>query len=269
MHDGYLHDFHPADRERGLLSFYRLIGCVYFNTHAGAFSQNSPVELFNSVMTPGMSSLEQHIAFINAVRDGHFHRINDESLWMPSSDALRLHWLRCCWSALLWEQTTLPTVSLPSMQDHGWRFGSDGKLMVKWDTEENIAKINESIKFLKEGCKCKTGCVNLRCKCKKRESLCGPGCSCVGCQNNTEVCLQDNSTDGDEDSEASGSENADYDEESDGYYDDVDIEVDNYIDMNENRDETNSSDYDSDVDIYGDVDTIAFPEAALDGDIML
>ena len=33
------------------------------------------------------------------------------------------------------------------------------------------------------GCKCKSGCVNRRCKCVKSSTRCGPGCRCTSCQN--------------------------------------------------------------------------------------
>ena len=33
------------------------------------------------------------------------------------------------------------------------------------------------------GCKCKKGCGTLKCGCKKKNILCGPGCYCSNCSN--------------------------------------------------------------------------------------
>ena len=34
-------------------------------------------------------------------------------------------------------------------------------------------------------CKCKTGCSNMRCKCKKNSLVCTEMCQCTGCENVT------------------------------------------------------------------------------------
>ena len=52
-----------------------------------------------------------------------------------------------------------------------------------WDTDGNIAKANRRLEYVLKGCKCKTGCTTLRCKCRKNHSKCGPGCQCTGCAN--------------------------------------------------------------------------------------
>ncbi len=37
--------------------------------------------------------------------------------------------------------------------------------------------------LIRKGCGCKTGYSSSRCKCKKRNSYCSPGCKCIGCTN--------------------------------------------------------------------------------------
>ena len=39
------------------------------------------------------------------------------------------------------------------------------------------------LEFLSRGCICKTGCVNKRCSCRRKERSCGAGCECRGCKN--------------------------------------------------------------------------------------
>ena len=34
-----------------------------------------------------------------------------------------------------------------------------------------------------KGCKCKGGCKSRRCRCKKDQRACGPGCQCINCGN--------------------------------------------------------------------------------------
>ena len=68
------------------------------------------------------------------------------------------------------------------LTDNGWH-REDGQLRVTWDTTENIKQIQCSVKFLTQGCKCKTGCTSRRCRCKKAELQCGPSCQCINCRN--------------------------------------------------------------------------------------
>ena len=46
-----------------------------------------------------------------------------------------------------------------------------------------MSQVRERVAFLKKGCGCRTGCSTARCKCKKNNHQCGPGCKCVGCTN--------------------------------------------------------------------------------------
>ena len=56
-------------------------------------------------------------------------------------------------------------------------------LEIVWDTPENVAKVHHTLEYVFHGCKCKTGCNSRRCKCKKNETTCRPGCQCIGCSN--------------------------------------------------------------------------------------
>ncbi|KAJ8047412.1 hypothetical protein HOLleu_06401 [Holothuria leucospilota] len=135
IYDGLLSQGNLHEIDQGLLSFYRLIGSVYFQAHAGAFSEQSPEELFHCFRSPEVSILEQHIAFVSKVRSAHFHRISDESQWMPSATALKYHWLRSCWTMQLWSQACNAQVVIPPLSDYGWELSASLKEMVnhmKW-----------------------------------------------------------------------------------------------------------------------------------------
>ena len=47
--------------------------------------------------------------------------------------------------------------TMPPMSEYGW-YWEEGALKVRWETEENMAKVAENIAHLLKGCKCKTGC---------------------------------------------------------------------------------------------------------------
>ncbi|PIK43063.1 hypothetical protein BSL78_20092 [Apostichopus japonicus] len=172
---GKLDDFRHS--EVGLLAFYRLIGSVYFRKHCSAFEAESPRELLLSLWLTEKSNLENHTTFLESIRNGHFHRISGESEWMPSTDALRLHWQRCCWVLTVWAHACSSNVTVPELTSHGWTVAND-KVSVVWDTEVNLEKVNRNIQHLKEGCKCKKGCTRNWCKCRKDGKICSIFCQC-------------------------------------------------------------------------------------------
>ena len=110
----------------------------------------------------------------------------------------------------------------------GWSRQLDGKLEVLSDTLENQTKAKERIEFVLKGCKCKTGCTSKRCKCKKSERMCGPGCQCLNCLN-TSTHQENKGLDEDHqmvvDSQEDSWESDDYVEESDD-----DLEIDDEVD---------------------------------------
>ena len=174
-----------SNEELSLLAFYRLIGSVYFRKYSSAFEADSPRELFVSVSVPGQEPLNNHTIFLSAIRDGHFHRISGESEWMPSTEALRLHWQRCCWVVKMWAQACSSHVLAPEVTSHGWKI-CNGEISFVWDTDENLQRVNSNIQHLKEGCKCKKGCTRNWCKCKKAGKTCSLFCACRQCENKTE-----------------------------------------------------------------------------------
>lgn len=138
---------------------------------------------------------------------------------------------------------------MPNILDRGWEIDATGKLSVMRDTKENISQIADNIKFLKDRYKCNTGCGNCRCKCVKRDTLCGPGCSCEQCQNRTDRGTTSQIVD--ENVNREDKLPLDSDDGSDGELD--------YSDRDENSDfiqQDESDEYNSDADIYNDIDAV-------------
>ena len=97
---------------------------------------------------------------------------------IPSTEALFLHWKRSCCVLHTWNQADKNTITLPDMEQFGWKI-TDNELTIVWDTEENIRNIQMRVDAILKGCKCTTA----RCGCRKKGSLCSEGCDCVNCKN--------------------------------------------------------------------------------------
>ena len=183
---GSLKDF-QVDKERGFLSFLRLVGSEYFKKCSHEFIDKcpdlKPESVFKSITEEHKSSLENHTQFINCLREALFKRCDEEHN-LPSVEALYFHWLRSCWVCKVWSQADKNLVVYPPLEDFGWSITNDETICLVWDTPENIQKVESRIKLWTEGCSCKTACLNLRCGCKKKKSFCSPGCKCgSSCQN--------------------------------------------------------------------------------------
>ena len=85
--------------ELGFLSFLRLVGAEYFKKcpieFKGICTTLSPESLFSALYSPQQAD-KKHAAFIDKIRQALFKRF-DEEKYIPSVDALRLHWRRSCW----------------------------------------------------------------------------------------------------------------------------------------------------------------------------
>ena len=160
----------------------RLIGTVYFKKYGVAFSEPSPVALFNKHSKNTVSPLAQHNAWLEDIRQSMWDRTQFEDDMMPSTEALYRHWKRVCWVIDMWRQANRPTLELRPLTEFGWRTSQD-KLIFDWDSQENVDSINERVSALLKGCKCRTGCSSTICGCRKKGKKCSVGCSCMGCTN--------------------------------------------------------------------------------------
>lgn len=55
-----------------------------------------------------------------------------EENWVPSDDALILHWRRCCYVMQIWKQTDVTEMDYPDITDWGWTFCAN-ELIIRWD----------------------------------------------------------------------------------------------------------------------------------------
>ncbi|VDH93405.1 Hypothetical predicted protein [Mytilus galloprovincialis] len=122
-----------------------------------------------------------------AIREKLWERVVTEVEMMPNHEALKLHWMRCCWVFDYWSQSTSNTHALSDLSKCGWQI-TDNRLEIVWDTVLNFQKVEKTVEWYTKGCGCKTGCKTNRCKCRKAQNencdgFCGPGCKCVNCFN--------------------------------------------------------------------------------------
>lgn len=77
-------------------------------------------------------------------------------------------------------------MDLPSPAQHGWVKQNSGLVSVKCFLPSALSAVLELIK-----CGCKSGCITLACKCRKRPLPCSDLCGCHhtkrGCENSPEL----------------------------------------------------------------------------------
>ncbi|CAG2214728.1 unnamed protein product [Mytilus edulis] len=189
--------------------------------------QNTPIsDLQQFISLPraivdhdGLPYKENHIAWISKIREALYSRVPSEEFYLPSFDALFLHWKRSYWVSRVWIQAYRENVQYPSLTDFGWKLEIDGQLDVIWDSPENLQKVINNIKLWTAGCNClKSDCNSKICGCKKINMACGPGCKCgSSCKNknvNSQVCNTEETEENT--AEAVASTRVLYNSESDG-----------------------------------------------------
>ena len=62
-----------------------------------------------------------------------------EENWLPSDDALLLHWKRCCYVMQIWEQADVTQMVYPDITAWGWSY-VDNQLVFKWDSAFQCSK---------------------------------------------------------------------------------------------------------------------------------
>ena len=177
-------EFADAGKEGGLFSFYRLVCCIYFYKHLAAFQPFSTPKLLLESFSVD-SNHQKHLKFISEIREKQWERVTTEVDIMPNAEALKLHYMRCCWVFDYWAQADKNIMILGELCEHGWQIRNN-MLDFVWDTELNFRKVEKTVAWYTKGCGCQTGCQTNRCKCRKNDAgggYCGPGCKCVNCLN--------------------------------------------------------------------------------------
>ena len=169
---GSLADTDPTLRDRSFFAFARLVGATYFQKHSTCFAHTSPEAYYHSFDAQEQPAEQQHVAWLDGIRESIWIRISEPSDFMPSTEALRLHWYRSVWILHMWNQASASQVTLLPMPKYGWKANGD----YMWETEYNIQQVQARVHFLTRGCGCATkACETKQCGCNKSHLKCGPG----------------------------------------------------------------------------------------------
>ena len=141
----------------GFLVLLRLIGTLYFKKHYSAVVSlkglETPQQLFYACTDcdPKERYLEWYRAIVS-------DRITER---MPSHTSMWRHWLRTCWVACMWSNSSEEDLqwSLPLPDDCGWTKLPDGSYMLDWECPDIQQLVQDTINFLTKRCSCKKGCL--------------------------------------------------------------------------------------------------------------
>ena len=101
----------PENSHMGFLSFVRLVGCAYFKKHLSGFKFDTAEATFKSFT---ISSLDRHHQeWLELIRTTVWERSYNESYYLPSYEALHLHWRWCAWVARYWGQSLEHNIQMP------------------------------------------------------------------------------------------------------------------------------------------------------------
>ena len=181
-HEGTLADTDSHSMKMGFMALLRFIGTCYFKKYLSGFVSGGAATP-NQLYYPFTGDKPKQ--WWNAVRSTCNERILTEEERPPTYTALYNHWARTCWVSQMWNNSILedPYSPLPNAEECGWLKDEDGTYKFNWESNEVARQVTDIIQFLTKGCGCKSGCMSKRCGCVKKDSRCGPGCDCIGCNN--------------------------------------------------------------------------------------
>ena len=105
-------------------------------------------------------------------------KCSDDAL-PPTCDSLVQHINRANFQTASLCECLSAEVNVPSPVGNGWTIKNDDELEITWMTR--LPAPQSLIECVE--CKCKTGCLTMRCSCRKAELKCTDLCSCCDCQN--------------------------------------------------------------------------------------
>ena len=173
----------------GFLSFCRLVGSVYLSKSghmlssvATKFRKPTPLELYLQIQevknTAGAkSNLDITLSWLQSIRQATIKSQSSEDFYLPSTDALLLHWKRTCYTCQIWQQADNNYIDYPNVTDWGWKLDNQN-LSVVWESEKNIKTVNSNIKLWSGGCGCTVSNCKSSCGCKSNGNKCRPRCKC-------------------------------------------------------------------------------------------
>ena len=109
---------------------------------------------------------------INLLRYKLFTRHNKSAEKLPPTlDALILHLQRACYQCYIWKKACSPMLNLPSPVGNGWCLNNkvlEPEFMINASVPEGKIELIS--------CKCKKGCKNNSCSCRKSQLICTDAC---------------------------------------------------------------------------------------------
>ena len=82
-------------------------------THLAGFKFDTPESLYHSITVPSIVIEQQHKDWLDIIRTKVWERSYDECHYVPSYEALGLHWKRCAWVARYWSQAVENDIHMP------------------------------------------------------------------------------------------------------------------------------------------------------------
>ena len=87
-----------------------------------------------------------HTVWLEKIRSKVAFVADNEEHYVPSIDALNLHWKRVCWVAQMWDCAAKTTIPTNDVTEFGWEV-KDGEIKVVWDSEGNFQKCDNLVKY--------------------------------------------------------------------------------------------------------------------------
>lgn len=115
--------------------------------------------------------LRSTCCMMDRIQEATWIRVSDFSEFLPSTEALRLHWYRCVWIANMWSHAHSSDINFLPLQNYGWISNGD----FVWECNHNIEEVKRRIQYLTTGCGCKNGCRTRQCRCNAKHQKGGPG----------------------------------------------------------------------------------------------
>ena len=110
----------------------------------------------------------------------------------PTEPELKEHIKRANYQGYIWQCATKSMLELPSADGNGWSKNEDDELV---PTKNIMPAAPEGLDELTT-CKCKSGCKNNRCACRRKELLCCDGCYCEeDCENRDQYAMESDQDD--------------------------------------------------------------------------
>ena len=129
------------------LSCASLVQYIFFK-HFTGFDTSCLATHYLHFISPELTELEQHSAWLEDIRQNIWDRIKFENNMIPSDDSLHLHWMRTCWILHIWRQADNNTMNLKPMTEYGWVV-EDNNVRIIWDSPKKFNQSGKGFMFYK------------------------------------------------------------------------------------------------------------------------